>query len=331
LRAPEFQVVIIASLGPLLWSGNFVVARVLHETIDPFQLNYLRWVVAGVILLPFTVRNWPQIAAAWASHPLQMLLLGLMSVSLFNWLVYAGLHHASASTGGAIFALSAVLILFISRLWRGDALRPRDLCGAAAAFLGAGLVVQQDVGDLLGARDMVGPLLLLGGAVVWAVYTVAVKRWDVPLEPTAALATTVFSGLLIMTPVAVIVGMPGADVLTEPEILWGLLYLGVGASVMAFVAWQASIARIGAARTGPFLHLVPVFTVALGVALAGETLTAQKAAGVVLVLLGVAIGRTGHSGRAAAEKTAAAGDVPGAARGAQATRSPRDNRAATGL
>lgn len=294
LPSTAIRVNFVAALGPLLWAGNFVVARSLHDAIEPFQLNYLRWVVAGVILLPVTVWNWPQIAAAWATHPMRMLLLGLMSVALFNWLVYAGLHHSSASTGGAIFALSAVLILFVSRIWRGEALRPRDATGAAVAFLGAGLVVQQDVGVLLGGMNAVGPLLLLCGAFVWALYTVAIKRWDVPLEPTAALATTVFSGLFVMTPVAVVAGMPSAEALAAPEILWGLLYLGVGASVMAFVAWQASIARIGAARAGLFLHLVPVFTVALGVVLLGEALTAQKVTGVLLVLTGVAIGQTGR-------------------------------------
>lgn len=287
--------VFFVALGPLFWAGNFIVGRSLHETIEPFQLNYIRWVVAGIILLPFTIRNWQQIAAAWASHPVQMLLLGLLSVTLFNWLVYSGLHHSSASTGGAIFALSALFILFISQAWRGTRLRNRDYFGAAIAFLGAGLVVQHEVNGLLGQRHFIGPLLLVTASFVWALYTVCLRRWGIPLTPSACLATTVFSGLLIMTPVAVVADMPTMETLAKPEVFGGILYLGIGASVAAFCAWQAGVSRIGAARAGVFLHLVPVFTLVLGVLFLNEQLAWQKVIGVALVLLGVMLSRTGDA------------------------------------
>lgn len=289
------RVFFIAALGPLLWAGNFVVARSLHESIEPFQLNYLRWVVAGLILLPFTLRNWQQIAAAWGSHPLQMLALGMLSVTLFNWLVYSGLHYSSASTGGAIFALSALFIMLISQGWRGTPLRARDLSGVTVAFLGASVVVWEEVSSLLGAESLTGPLFLLASSFVWALYTVCLRRWSVPLTPPACLATTVFSGLLIMTPIAVIADMPTAATLAKPEVLGGILYVGIGASVAAFCAWQTGVARIGAARAGVFLHFVPVFTLVLGVVLLDEPLTLLKAIGVLMVLLGVLLCRTGNA------------------------------------
>lgn len=293
-RSASIAVFFIAALGPLLWAGNFVVARSLHDAIEPFQLNYLRWVVAGLILLPFTVRYWQEIASAWASHPLQMLLLGFLSVTLFNWLVYSGLHYSSASTGGAIFALSALFIMFFSRLWRGTPLRARDFVGAGMAFLGAGLVVHEEVEGLLAEEDLRGPLLLLAGSLVWAIYTVCLRRWNVPLTPPALLATTAFSGLLIMTPIAVVADMPATSTLAQPAVFGGILYVGIGASVAAFCAWQAGVARIGAARAGVFLHLVPVFTLVLGVLLLGEPLTVQKASGVAMVLSGLLLSRTGN-------------------------------------
>ncbi|WP_143746279.1 DMT family transporter, partial [Marivita geojedonensis] len=176
-RLNSVGVFLVAALGPLMWAGNFVVARALHEAIEPFQLNYLRWVVAGIVLLPFTVRNWPQIAAAWASHPLQMLALGFLSVTLFNWLVYSGLHHSPASTGGAIFALSALLILFISQVWHGRRLQACEILGAVIAFSGATLMVWQDVKWAIVDTSIWGPSLLLAGSFIWAIYTVCLRRW----------------------------------------------------------------------------------------------------------------------------------------------------------
>lgn len=294
-RSQSILIFFIVTLGPLLWAGNFVVARSLHDSIEPFQLNYLRWVVAGLILLPITVRDWQHIAAAWASHPLQILTLGALSVALFNCLVYSGLQHSSASTGGAIFALSALFILFISRIWRGTRLRAREVLGASVAFLGAGLVIQQDVNGLLSQEDLRGPLLLIAGSFVWALYTVCLRRWSVPLTPSACLATTVFSGLLIMTPFAIIAEMPTASMLADPAVFGGILYVGIGASVLAFCAWQKGVATLGAARAGVFLNLVPVFTLILGVLVLKEALTPQKVTGVFMVLLGVLLSRTGNN------------------------------------
>ena len=37
---------------PLMWAGNATVGRLVHELISPMTLNFLRWVLAFVLLLP---------------------------------------------------------------------------------------------------------------------------------------------------------------------------------------------------------------------------------------------------------------------------------------
>lgn len=286
-------VLFVTAMAPLLWAGNFVVARALHETIGPFQLKFLRWVVAGLILLPVCIGNWRGIAAAVAACPMKILALGSLSVASFNWLIYAGLQHSTASTSGAIFALTPLFILIISQAWRGARLKPRDGLGAALAFCGAAFVVQMELGGTLVQRDTRGPLLLLAGSLVWALYTVALRRWRVPLPPHALLAAMVVTGLLLMAPFALVLDMPPARTLAEPAVMAGILYVGIGASIVAFCAWQTGVAQIGAVRAGVFLHLVPVFTLILGVLLLDESLTPQKLVGVAMVVLGVIVTQTG--------------------------------------
>ncbi|MEX5727737.1 drug/metabolite transporter (DMT)-like permease [Rhodovulum iodosum] len=270
------------------------MARALHDSIEPFQLNYLRWAVAGVILLPFTIRHWQPIAAAWATHPLKLLILGFLAVTAFNWLLYSGLQHSSASAGGVMFALSAVIIVFFSRLWRGRLLRQRDIAGAALAVLGVGLAMLDEMARLASSHRLYGPIFLFAASTVWALYTVCLRRWSIPLSPSACLATTVFSGLVIMTPAAVFMEMPDPRALLDPALASGILFLGAGSSVAAFCAWQAGVARFGAARAGVFLNLVPVFAVLLGLVFLDEALTLPKAAGVALVLTGLTLNQTGN-------------------------------------
>ncbi|WP_137703337.1 DMT family transporter [Marimonas lutisalis] len=290
-RSEDFHIGVILCVGPLLWAGNFVIGRSLHDALEPFQLNFLRWAVAALILLPVALRHWRSIAAAWVTHAKQLVALGVLSIALFNWLVYSGLQYASASTAGVTFSLSAVFIVFIAWIWRGAPLTACDLIGAAIAFFGAGVVIFDDLQKMASASHLAGPAMLLCASVTWSVFTVCLKRWSIPLVPQACLAATVFSGLAVMTPVALITGMPAPDLVLRADVLISILYLGVGASVVAFCAWQSGVARAGAARAGIFLHLVPIFSICLGFIFLDEALTLPKLLGTCVVLLGIVLSR----------------------------------------
>ncbi|SDJ39962.1 DMT family transporter [Lutimaribacter saemankumensis] len=302
-RSEDFHLGAILCVGPLLWAGNFVIGRSLHDVLEPFQLNFLRWAVAGVFLFPVALRHRRQITAAWATHTKQLLVLAILSIALFNWLVYTGLQYASASTAGVTFSLSAVFIVFIAWIWRGAPLTARDLIGAAIALVGAAIVIFDDLQQIATASHLAGPAMLLGASITWSVFTVCLKRWSIPLAPQACLAATVLSGLAVMTPVALITGMPAPDLVLRADVLFGTLYLGVGASIVAFCAWQSGVARAGAARAGIFLHLVPVFSICLGFVFLDEALTLPKLLGTGVVLLGILFSRMrsrkterGHAG-----------------------------------
>ena len=52
----------LAVLATLIWSGNFVVARAVNKSIPPIALNFYRWLIASVLILPFA---WHQLRKAW--------------------------------------------------------------------------------------------------------------------------------------------------------------------------------------------------------------------------------------------------------------------------
>jgi drug/metabolite transporter (DMT)-like permease len=72
-----------------------------------------------------------------------------------------------------------------------------------------------------------------------------------------------------------------------------LAYVGVMASVVAYVAWNQGVAELGAQRSGAFLHLLPAFAAVLAALLLGEAIRAYHLVGIGLVLLGVRIAGAG--------------------------------------
>ncbi|WP_315814331.1 DMT family transporter [Paraflavitalea speifideaquila] len=68
-----------------------------------------------------------------------------------------------------------------------------------------------------------------------------------------------------------------------------ILYLGAGASVLAFLCWNMAIARLGAARTALFGNLIPVFSILEAVLILGEQFTMVHVLSGILVITGVVI------------------------------------------
>src|SRR5277367_3427890 len=83
----------ILIIAPLLWAGNFVIGRAVHQTLPPLTLNCLRWLTALIILLPLFGRSaWQarnELARKWKTVGL----LALTGVVGFNSVLYFGLRN----------------------------------------------------------------------------------------------------------------------------------------------------------------------------------------------------------------------------------------------
>ena len=75
-----------------IWSGNFIVARGLSDSIPPVTLAFWRWVVATVVFLPFALKS---LIAEWdmlKKHLPYLSITALLGVTIFNTLVYVAGH-----------------------------------------------------------------------------------------------------------------------------------------------------------------------------------------------------------------------------------------------
>ena len=124
---------------------------------------------------------------------------------------------------------------------------------------------------------------------MWAVYTILSQR---VLRSVSPLATTTIITLLALPPLMVV---GGYELMTQPigsitpVVVLGLLYIGIIASVVAFLCWNSGIEGVGAARGAVFVNLIPVFTAMMAVPLLDERLGAAQLLGGLLVISGVCL------------------------------------------
>ncbi|MGZ3238491.1 MAG: EamA family transporter, partial [Burkholderiaceae bacterium] len=73
---------LLLTIPPLLWAGNAIVGRMVHAQVPPLMLNFLRWAIALVILLPMATSIFRKDSGLW-THWRRLTLLGLLGIGLY--------------------------------------------------------------------------------------------------------------------------------------------------------------------------------------------------------------------------------------------------------
>ena len=265
----------LLALPPLLWAGNAVVGRLVHELVPPMTLNFLRWLLAFLILLPLSYRVLRPGSAMWQNWK-HFALLGLLGVGCYNGLQYLALQTSSPLNVTLVAASVPVWMLAIGWLCFGQRVSSRQAAGAVLSIAGVLVVLSRgEVALLAQVRLVPGDVYVLLATLAWAFYSWLLSRPGGASElrqdwAAFLMAQIVFglgwSGLLTA----------GEWALTDAHIRWGwplaaaLLYIAVGPAIIAYRCWGAGVQRVGPAVAGFFSNLTPLFAALLSVAFLGE-------------------------------------------------------------
>lgn len=280
--------VLALTLTALLFSGNFVAGRGLRGQVDPLTLNFLRWLIALALLVPFA---WPHVNFTVVRREWRLLLaLGATGLASFHTLTYQALRSTTAANALLMLSLIPIVTLLGSAvLWRE---RPSmgQIGGAAISVVGAAvLITRGDIAAILAHGLNAGDLWMLLGVVIWSAYALLLKRCPADLPPLVVLTASAAVAVCLMAPPLAILTPTPLAVFASPTVLLSIGYIAVFASVVGFQLWLRGVARVGPVRANQFLHLMPVFGAALAFVILGEVPTPVQVAGAVLVLSGLAV------------------------------------------
>jgi drug/metabolite transporter (DMT)-like permease len=288
--------VLIATL--LLWSGNWIVARAVRAEISPGVATVGRLAFVLAILLPFAWRGLlaklPQLRRRdW----MVLVGLGLTGGGPHLGLQWLGLHYTTAASGILYLSTTPIFILLIT-LALGERIVARQWTGVAISFTGVFLIATH--GEPARLSFNLGDLMALASMVMWAGYTILLRVRRDPLEVIELLCMVCVFGACFMTPWLMAELSSGATLRLSPHGAAAVLYSAIGSLLLAYAGWSYVVTRLGAARAGVTLHLLPAFGVLLSAILLGEYPQWFHFAGIALILVGVALSSlrpTGNSSR----------------------------------
>ncbi|HVK98112.1 MAG TPA: DMT family transporter [Flavisolibacter sp.] len=282
----------LALLATLLWSGNFIVARALNETISPFSLAFYRWIMATIILFPIAYKK---VSAEWremVGHIKYLSVVALTGVSLFNTLIYIAGKTASAMNMALIGTTSApVFVLLITGIIMRQKIFWNQIAGAIICISGILILLSKGSWQRLQNFQFTsGDLWIFAAAFVFAIYTILVRKKPQTLSATSFLFAAFFLGTLFLLPAFIFDVSKGNTVDWNSNIVLVFLYLGIGASVIAFLAWNNAIKIIGAPRTSLFGNLVPAFSTVQAALILNEELSIVTFISILVIIAGIFVG-----------------------------------------
>lgn len=279
---------VLLALANLFWSGNWIAGRALRDAFDPLTLNFWRWAIATLVLAPFALPALRGQGALLRRHAGILLFLALTGVAVFQTLVYLGLRSTTAINAVLINSSIPLFMLLCSWLIEREGASWRQIAGMLVSLAGILIILSRgDLGGLLDLEVHAGDGWILLAMPVWGIYSVMLKRRPPELGGLPFLFVISLAGVLMLAPAVAIVALQAAPRWPAPEEAVGVLYMGLMASVVAFIFWNRGVAVVGANAAGFTIHLLPAFCAVLAILFLGETFAAFHAAGIATILAGV--------------------------------------------
>jgi drug/metabolite transporter (DMT)-like permease len=290
---------------PVVWGLNYAVIKGALLDFDPLAFNAIRFTLATLTIWLLFRR-----LGAPVRIPRQrfssLILLGLLGNAVYQVLFIEGIARTTASNASLIMAAVPVAVAVLGTVLTGDRLRISGWAGVVVAGCGIVLLLTAREGGGYVRGNLVGDALMLAAAASWALYTVLGATIMARTPSLGATLATFLGG----TPVLVLVALPSLvrqDWKAVGVAGWaGVVFSGVVAIGLAYLAWNTGLAAIGGARTAVYSNLTPVIAATVAWLTLGERWGAGQFLGAAAVLAGITLTRRGihHPGDAPPGPTA---------------------------
>ena len=270
---------------PLLWSSNYIIARLADGLIAPHALALGRWLLAALLLLPWVGRGlWAQ-RAVLRREWLHLLVLGFFGMYICGAWVYVAGRSTSSTNIALVYAATPMAIVAVSSRVLHERLSRSQWTGVVLALTGLLFVIAKgDPMRLLTVQWVAGDAWITAAAASWTAYSVLLKRWPSALGPGERLVATIGGGLVVLLPATLLEGL----LTTTPPFSLGavglVLLAAVVPGVLSYGAYSVLQRQLGASRTAMMLYLAPVYGALLAWGLLGEVPGWYHAAGAAMIL-----------------------------------------------
>jgi drug/metabolite transporter (DMT)-like permease len=276
-------------LVTLIWGANFSVMKLGLAVMPPLAYTGVRFAIACLLLVG--VLKWREGSVAMPPGTFWPLVgLGIVGNTFYQIAFTLALALSSATNCALILSTMPAVVATMGHLTGIERTTRRMRWGIGIATIGVALVVAAR-GIRFDAATLRGDALAIVATLCWSAYTLGLRRLPGSLSPLAVTAHTTFTG----TPGLLLAGIPGMLAVewgAVPTVAWAsIAYASVLSLGVAYLIWNASVARVGSSRTAVYMCITPVVAALVAWGVLGERLHPMQGVGASLILLGILLTR----------------------------------------
>ena len=281
--------IILLIASSFFWSGNFFSGKIAFlSDLSPFKLSFFRWILALLILLPFTYAQIIRDLEYYKKNILLMTIISILGVTIFNSFTYISLQTTMVINSTLMASVAPVMMIGFSWLIFRTKTTTLQFTGIVLSLLGAfAIILKGDLKNLYNLYFTAGDLWMLGAVVSWCLYSVLLKKIDSKTSQLANLEVMIIIGVIFIIPFYIMESFNSTYLPSKGLDLAIIGYVAVFASIVAFFSWNKGVSIIGPNRASLFLHLIPVFSAIWAVSFLNEKFAFFHVIGVLFILSGI--------------------------------------------
>ena len=285
----NFKAYLMLILCALFWSGNFIVGKfaTLYE-IPPLTLNFFRWLIVWIVLIPFTFRDILNNIKVIKKSFYPLLLMSITSISVFNSVVYYSLNFTQVLNGALMISIIPVLIVFISFIFNTEKINLSQIFGLILSITGViTIVTRLDFTKIINLDLNKGDLWLLVAMLSWAIYSTMLRTHKTELKYLSFMSVIISIGLIFLFPQFLFEFYNYQVIRFNIPIFLITIYVVLFAGLGSYILWNKAVVIVGPNKAGIFLHLMPVFSSFMAIFLLNEKLMHFHIIGATIIIIGI--------------------------------------------
>jgi len=278
------------ALTVFLWSSAFVGIRIGLTGYSPGSLALFRFLVASVCMMLVYHRHSYQKIPLFAR--LQLILLGMVGISVYHIALNYGELTVSAGVASFIIGLMPVITLLISILFLKERPNLTIYVGLIISLIGLMVMV---IAENTHSSITQGTLFIFIAACSGSIFAVALKSFLRLYNPVAVTSWTLWGGMFLLL---IFSRSLGREILTAPiPATLAVIYMGIFPAAVAYIAWSYVLRAIPASKASISLYAIPVVSTILGYLILQEIPTFPTLIGGLVALIGalIATSRSEHT------------------------------------
>jgi drug/metabolite transporter (DMT)-like permease len=282
---------ILAISSTIIWSGNFIVSRYAIHLAGPMSIALFRWITASICMFPFAYKNlkaeWP----LFKENKLYFFLMGLFGFSVYNTLIYTAGHHATAINMALFGSTVNPIVAALLGAWLvNEKLHWKNISGILLCVIGTlYLLTKGDFHNILSFQFGQGDLWMIAAGICFGSYNVFVKKKPTGISNNSFLLCLFMIGALLLIPGALYEMKFVQPVVYNTNLLWVVLYIGIGNSTISYLIWNNAIQKIGAGKASLFLTLGPILSSLEAVVFLKENFNPAQIISGIIIITGIII------------------------------------------